>query len=302
MISFLKMLLPKPVKDFLSRKLNKRLNRRISKLPPVDWVGIPLEPLEVIKRTKRLPALIEVPLSKCRGLRAMAFPCGCDSIHPFIMALRYYDIKFLRSYYNIVQPGTVGELFDIDRKTSITAMPALSYVYPWDGNPSENIHQYRKMFVSNETRSHGGSKKFEGWHHFGPVSENKVQLEFQRLDAIYQSIKKCGYQRSDKPDGDIAGTVLKRENDYCIVISKGHHRLAALAAHGFTDIPLRVEVNSMNCVDRSSVSQWPGVKSSAFQPDEALQVFDRIFEGKQPLICNQWKDYCEKKVEKDIGN
>lgn len=297
MIRLLMSILPGSLKRFLKKKLKKRLDTRIRRLPPVNWIGVPLETLEAVRRSKKSPALLEVPLSKCRGLRAMAFPCSSDSIHPFIMTLRSHDMDILRDYFILVQPETIGELFDIDHKTPMMEMPALSYVYPWDGKPSGSIRQYRQEFVSRETISHGGSKKFDGWHHFGPVSEDKVQLEFRRLEAIYGSIKSRGYKRSNKPDGDIAGTLLIREDDYCVVISKGHHRIAALAALGLTAIPLRVGINSNSYVDRANVSKWPGVVSSAFSTEEALQIFDRIFEGRQPAVCGVWNEYCKNRAE-----
>ncbi len=292
MSKLLKSLIPASLKRILKNKLKKRQQTRIYRLPPVNWVGLPLATLEIVRRTKQSPALIEVPLSKCRGLRAMAFPCGSDSFHPFITALRYKDNEILRDYFKLVQPSSVGELFEIYRKTPAAVMPALNYVYPWDGDPSDDIYQYRKKFISKENKSHGGSGNYEGWHHFGPVSENKVALEFQRLEHIYGNIKENGYVRSDKPDGDIAGILLFRDNDYCAVISKGHHRIAALAALGVDEIPLRIGVNRRSYVDRADFMKWPGVVSSAFLPEEALKIFDRIFEGRQPAFCEAWKDYC----------
>ncbi len=294
MFRFLKIVLPKRAVRFLKKKLQKRIDSQILKLPPVDWTGIQINPLEAAIRTKRSPALLEVPLAKCRGLRAMAFPCEAQSNHPFIVALRANDMTLLREYYNLVQPATVGELFDTTSNNPITQMPAMSYVYPWDGMPSDDIHKYRKVFVSNETKIHGGTRKFEGWHHFGPLSHDKVKMEFQRLVSTYQSIKSKGYQRTDEPDGDIAGVLLLKDNDFRVVIQKGHHRIAALAALGHSDVPVRIGISRKRYIDSGSVAEWPGVRSSAFTLQEATQIFNRIYDGIQPAVCEAWREFCKK--------
>lgn len=297
MLKFLKKSIPKRVKRFLNKELQKRINARILKLPPVDWTGIQINPIEAAIRTKRSPVLLEVPLAKCRGLRAMAFPCDAQSNHPFIVALLANDMTLLQQYFNLVQPATIGELFDIKSENPIIQMPALSYVYPWDGMPSVSIRKYRKVFVSNETKRHGGSRKFEGWHHFGPVSTGKVRLEFQRLTKIYESIKNNGYQRSDEPDGDIAGVLLLKDNDFRVVIQKGHHRIAALAALGYSDVPVRIGLSQIKFINVASVEEWPGVRSSIFTPREASQIFNRIYNGFQPAVCEAWHEFCKKYTE-----
>ena len=120
-----------------------------------------------------------------------------------------------------------------------------------------------------------------------PVSFEGVRI---RLTRLLKSIQKNGYYRHDGYNGDIGGYILVKDGKFVVMIITGQHRIAVLAALDFQTIAVRIgHLSNLTVVRREEVHSWPGVQSSVFTIEEALQVFDRIFEGKQPLaLTSVW--------------
>jgi hypothetical protein len=99
---------------------------------------------------------------------------------------------------------------------------------------------------------------------FGPCTDEKVELEEARLTQIVASITARGYL----PDrfGDITGYFLVRQDEFRFVVRGGKHRSAALAALGWTHLPVRLK---------------PG-----WVPAVSLETLGRMAAGAQ------WRDSC----------
>lgn len=68
-------------------------------------------------------------------------------------------------------------------------------------------------------------------------------------------------------------------SEYRVMISRGQHRIAALAAMGAKTAPVRL---LPKIIARSEASLWPNVDRGFYTVEQAMAVFDRIFEGRQP--------------------
>jgi len=62
----------------------------------------------------------------------------------------------------------------------------------------------------------------------------------------------------------------------------GDHRRAVLAALGWSHAPIQFTDMVLR---REDVKSWPNVQNGLFSSAQALRVFDRIFEGHQPVGC-----------------
>lgn len=292
-----KKIIPNAVKYSLLNKLENSGFSRLKELKPVDFGDLVQCPVEALERSNKIPVLVNTPIAYCRSLRGVNFTCDHESGHPFIQALRIYSStlcyvsarKKLIQYYSSVQPRNVPELLGIsDPSVFIKDLPAICYQYPWDNTPSIKLEKYRKKEIIQEASGHGAPMQYEGWHHFGPVSNNKIDLELIRLIKVFESIKKNGYNRSGNIDGDICGVCLSHKNTTRTIITKGHHRIAALSILGYKNVPIRYGVEETNVVNRSESNRWLSVINGIFSVDEANFVFDRIFKGIQPDVCKEY--------------
>jgi hypothetical protein len=118
-------------------------------------------------------------------------------------------------------------------------------------------------------------ESFKSHKLFGPADASYMDIEIHRLIRVFESIKKNGYNRSNKKDGDIECHVLVNEQDFVYMVNVGTHRMAAVSALNYSKIP--VEVTQI--IRREDVNCWPHVKDGLFSITEALYVFDRIFNG-----------------------
>ncbi len=264
---------------------------------PVDQRGLIHDPAAGFQPGRPLPFLVEVPLDHCRILRGLAFPGAQRTGNPFVEALLAYGesnrmedaCALLRRFYARVQPADAGSLLGIQAPpTPLLAQPAFCYVYPWDPLPSSSVERSRRRAILREDAGHGASSGFQGWHHFGPVTEAKVELETRRLVAVYNSIREHGFQRRDGKDGDIEGLVLVAQAESRLLIKRGHHRIAALVALGYSTVAVRCGCYRNALIRREQVAHWAGVGEGGYTTAEALQVFDRIHAGRQPPVASGW--------------
>lgn len=263
-----------------------------SDVGPADFRGLVEFPWDALERTNRCPILFDVPLERCRGLGLMAFPCSKDSAHPYIRTLQdylsgrvtVYSDSALKAYYMNFQPKIGSELLGLSpTENKLLLKPVLWFTEPWIASPSRGEEKSKIRIMRNESSDHGLSERSGGeWNHFGPVSDDRGEFEFRRLISVMASIKAAGYVRANGSDGDICGEILVRDNDYRIKIIRGQHRICALAASGHTKAPVRIDANKWGVIRREDAEHWPAVRSGAFSPAQAREVFDRVFEGRQP--------------------
>lgn len=132
------------------------------------------------------------------------------------------------------------------------------------------------MKADNEKAGHPGVGTEEGCKYFGPVSSRKGRIEYESLCRTFESIKFDGFKRDSGFDGDIGGFLLRRDEDYRLVVSYGHHRLAAVAALEYETIPAKIVHPVVVC--RRDAPYWSQVKRGAWTQDEAVRCFDLLFD------------------------
>lgn len=264
------------------------LLQRYWKYHPLDLRSSGLTPITAFSKFSHRPFLININLPDCRIPRGVAIAARQDANNPFINALVSFQksgceasvSNVLRNYYRSFQPASSAELFGLKKSTSpYSILSAYGYIYPWDAVPKPNHEARRLRAIAREDATHGSRLGFQGWHHFGPVSEAKIKLESRRLLDTYKSIAESGYLRRNGKDGDIEGVILEANDKMVLLVKKGHHRIAAMVALDYSSVPVRLNVHQPALIQRSQSLQWPNVKTGNYVHTEALEIFDRAFRG-----------------------
>lgn len=248
-------------------------------------------PLEAAFYSPESKFLLDVDLDKCLGLHAASFICSPTSRHPFIQTLRAYNEGKCREYvhsplfdfYSSFQPRSAAEVVGLSGdipQSAISNLPAFASALPWEPLSPEENESFMRAICERDYIDNGFSlDAAAGWKGWGPVSHEAGQAEFDRLLRVFKAIGTNGYQRHSALDGDIEGQVLKHAGDYKVLISRGQHRIAALAAINMSKAPIRL---LPQVVSRSDVAVWPNVVRGYYTVEQAQSVFDRIFDGRQP--------------------
>ena len=161
--------------------------------------------------------------------------------------------------------------------------PPYSGCLPW--NPSASASGARRKHSRQRARlpyllgsaPPGG----HGFGAFGPVSEEAGERQYLRFRECADSIRRSGY-REEAP---IRVELLWRGGDWRGRILDGSHRCAALVALGYERVPA---VLARGAVRRSDAGRWPGVRSGMYTTSQALDVFDRWFDGNLPESFPRW--------------
>ena len=203
---------------------------------------------------KDAPVRLIVPRRKCRWNAGFQMS---PKVHPFVATMKSGDIAYLENFYENYKPENVWEMYFLPPKKDSSVMSL-----PW-----------KSVKMKNDLRETDGLKENGGYQWFGPVTPEKVKVEYNRCMNCYNSIKAEGYY-PQKYGGYPRGHFLVGEDDYCFHVEGGQHRLAALAALKWK----RIEVMSMNgpfqLVYRKDVDSWPAVKGGYMSIEDALSIFD----------------------------
>ena len=237
----------------------------------------------------------EVPLTKCMYPYHFSYhPAGW---HPFVQVLRQYradpDLKYedsiLHAYYQKYRPKNVLEAFFVtldmrapfaDSELASLNIPPFAPFFPWDPHRPQ-------------TFAEKGLEPSQGNQGYGPVSDAKGNLEFQRLVETYTSIETHGFQPGSGHDGDIRGYFLKSNDDYRFVVRQGLHRAAVLAVmsdeigsaetrpaatENYEQVRVRFYAPYPRTIFLHDLSNWPQVREGTMSAQLAERVFKLFFE------------------------
>lgn len=207
------------------------------------------------------PALrLQVPthLLRMQG----GFVYGPD--HPFVTALTD-GRKALEDFYTRVRPATIAEFYGIDSNAPGHDLP------PWEVPWYWRHHRSPPPGERNLGAEHGVA-------FYGPVTQQKIDLEMARLDGLRDSIGKHGFD----PDGhgDIEGYVIRDGARLAFFVRGGKHRAAALAATGAEAIPVAFRAGFPRLVDTEQAPLWPLVFDSAIDAALAQDILRVHVEGR----------------------
>lgn len=284
----------------LVRRALDRLSRRMGRSQePRDCRHLDLGPLVALYRYGARGVIANVPLARCRTFGALAIPPTSQAGHPYVLTAQMhlaggdadYAASPLKAYYEAVQPRTAAEFLGLpnDATETLGRMEAIEADLPWAGTSGPHVRAQRARFMERDSAAFGQSMGLEyGWSFVGPVSAEKGGLEIDRTVAIVDAIAREGYQAAVPADHGW-GYLLRDGSDYTCLIWGGQHRVSALAALGYDNMPLLL--CPQRIAERRHAGRWPAVRAGLVTKDQALQVFDRVMAGRLPRQLEaRWPD------------
>jgi hypothetical protein len=273
------------MKRFFGKKLKTivaHLGYELHPLGPLDLRGKTEHPIEASYLSGRRHFLIDVPLSHCRGFCGFPF----TNVHPFVRTVRdylegrssTYEGSPLERYYEFFQPRHAADLLAIRSPSRpLYEISPSAFMMPWD--PRSAAKRARQAISENQRRGGARLSLRHGLAIHGPVSKEKGTIEYSNLIELVRSIRDNGYVRTDHPDGDIrAYPLIGKTSEIRYLIKGGQHRAAVLAALGFEHIPVIV----LRTLRFDEVPYWPKVRGGLLGRGEAMEVFERLFDGHPP--------------------
>ena len=271
---------------------------QIQDLPPLDFRGFELHPVRLAGVLEGQEFLVDIPTDRLRAFDFIGFGLEHGGRHPFVMLaeenlagkVEGFVGSSLETYYTSVQPQSFTDvLFDREGLTlagdTFSGLTSLEASFPWLRNDPQRVRRSRLREMEKEARQHGKrGQEYLFWPFAGPVSLERGELEFQRLKSFLDSVAEHGYH-PNAHEGHVGGYLLTSGDDFAVVVSGGQHRVACLSALGYKRIPVVIK-NAQN-VNRDDVAQWRGVSTGFFSREQALNIFDRLLEGRLPYYFDK---------------
>jgi hypothetical protein len=296
------------------RRLSNSLGlevRRTARARPVNLserrVG---DPVAAVYEAAGRPVLLRVPLARCIHFDVLAFPCDAASASPFVAtAVAYsrgvcssYRGSPLERYYELCQPKRAVDLMGLEGFVSgeLTDLPASAAPLFWRPERPQRKVVRRQQELAADNRAHGRMfAASDGDIFFGPVSERKGNLEFDRIRATLDRISRRGFRVDRDGVGNIEAICLDSGGDWrCFVVAAGQHRIAALAALGYDEIVVQVRREGLGgVIRREDAPRWPLVRDGTLSENQARAMFDRMFRAEQPPAAHAWLRWLQKRPD-----
>lgn len=263
--------------------------QKISSTRPLDWSGREgVHPLEAVYAGRGKAVLLDVPLSLVRFPEPYGYTAEPDSASPFVCAIcdylagrcTTYKGSVLESFYAQYQPTSAAQVIGLEDASTneLNRLTPYAAVAPWGfRTPDEELARKKRI---EKKDSAGAGEVFDlthGYRHFGPMSKEKGEQEYQRLIRVTESIRKKGFIL--EPDGidNLSAKLFVDRSRYRFGITGGQHRIAALAALAYENVTVRLETTTF--IDKMYARWWPLVASGWFTTAEAHKIFDQFFES-----------------------
>lgn len=215
---------------------------------------------DILQYASDVPVRISVPADMLVMQGAHLF---VSPEHPFTWALRASSSTVLEAFYASHQPTTIAEMYGLSA-VGLAGEELPPWELPW-------VFRTERRAPPGE---HGLSPS-AGVSYFGPVSTEKVELEFRRLQRVYASILSRGLD--PRRYGDIQGHFMRRNDEYRFFVRGGKHRCAAAVAAGMSEIPVAFKPHWPRLVDAAAVDAWPLVRDGAMDRRLAAQIHAAYF-------------------------
>jgi len=269
-----------------------RFVRRSKSHKALDLSLNDIHPLAALARAGHRPVLITVRLDQCRWTGATGFPYGPDAAHPYVRTLVQYHNggkpaageSYLSRYYASFQPRSLAEFQGLgtDGHPLLSSLPPLN-IYPWSSVSLAQLH----AFLAGVGNDYALPPSFRVVRSCGPKPADFTQARLDRLIGLYNTIKAQGFRTKLNPklsyfDQFPVGDVMVRGTETRIILANGQHRAAVLSALGRESAPLLLGVvhpRGPYRIDRSAVDAWPLVRDGLYHKDQALRIFDGIFDA-----------------------
>lgn len=189
----------------------------------------------------------------------------------------------LYEYFLRNQPVHVYDALNITPKNDYQRMKSVYYVLPWISATPYAMFESREKMMIEEAKSVGIilDKNHGLWKGFGPPSDLLVEIEARRLVGVYDSLKAKGF---DYKLGVPGGQIFFMNDEYRIAPKGGWHRVSAMLALGYLEVPMVFERNTP-IIHYADSLYWPGVVNGLYEREQAVRVFEKYYAGQ--LLCDK---------------
>ncbi len=236
--------------------------------------------------------LFEMPIGHC--LTGYGFAYKRNVGNPFVEFV-FDDPRIeleLTSFYRYARnynPKNAAEAFypngtDHVRLTSVLIDPGFSKFRV----PNLPLFWARSQQVTAYQR---GQRDFNSQVSMDAIVSN-TNKHLRRSLRILSNLKDQGFKletcEKKITDAFVCGVLLKRGSELRFVVTSGQHRVGAMAALGYSKVPVLLTPEYPPIVDREFAEHWPIVSCGFYTREAALACFDRFFDDDGSTVAEAY--------------
>jgi hypothetical protein len=232
---------------------------------------------------KLLPrTFANVPFKLGRSIRGLSFYDKLDQDPTGSMVKGVVEgashtilVQQLKAYYLAQSTMTCSEIVQLPNNKTLREYPAWALSMPWEKISIEHKFNSYPSMLFRSRRQHSLSFLVEKNDEIMKVmhSEKGAKSQIQQTLNLLESVNSVGMLSNFKPPQI---HILRKGNEWRWIMSgDGNHRAYLSFCIGMEHF--RVEI--LDWIERDRVNDWYNVKNKVYSEQEALQLFDKVFEG-----------------------
>lgn len=280
----------------IANSLLKKFGLRVTRLTP-DYALPSINDYRALNYERQQPIIVELPIEKARW---HAIPIPFDLRHPFVRASANAGSslsvcksklkKELEIYYSLVKPKNFHEITGLRANSKLLEKDIYKDPFwPWDS--SEKIGKGKLTPVMIDGKQKLRPTQQHGSPCWGPVSNEKLEVEAFRLSQIYHSILNHGYinDENDYKDGFVRGYVLENVyREWVWIPEQGQHRVSIASVFGIDSIKVKVT----KIFREQDLDICWAVREGYYTIDEAKRAFSMYFSNNTEIpVIQPWLEY-----------
>ena len=155
--------------------------------------------------------------------------------------------------------------------------PCWASVLPWDNICCNKMHEgYLQLATENRLENIPPTEHDKFGQHL-IYSNEMIDSHKQQFEKLYNNIKTAGFIRGHSlPRVNI---LLNGDKWKWMMTGQGNHRFYILQAMSWTNFPCEIQ----KVIDINEHKKWPNVINGDYTSEEAIAMFERIFNGENPI-------------------
>lgn len=172
---------------------------------------------------------------------------------------------------------SIATFYGLPESSPLHRFPAWAHVLPWGERSPKEMMRWLPPRIRRNRNFHGA--RIPAWRGRAKImrldSLASTDSHGKQFFELSKAVCSQGFWDKCNLEDPFRVWLLARGEETRWLVYSGNHRVAAIVANGLQSVHAELQAR----VVEEDVSRWPNVANQSFTEDEALKIFDNLWNG-----------------------